>query len=166
MARSIEGIQHDPHPHIRVGSPVRVGPPESEAEYIAVRQMVDSIFRGGARQYDQETDFYSAPGTMEYIAVWHHDEVISGASFLIVDGIANIWSVATRESARGRGVASIVVHACLVEAHRIGAHAASLGTTEDLARPRGLYNRLGFETIGHEIGWTINDVDSIDTQTL
>lgn len=167
MARSLEGIQQTSSlPQLHSGSTIRVGVPESTDEYLAIRKLVDGIFRGEERAYDPETDFYHGPSIMTTIAAWEEGEVIAGASILIVNGIANIWSVATRASARNRGMASIVTHASLVEAARLGAHAASLGTSQSLARPNGLYNRLGFEIVGHEIGWMISNVDEINLDSV
>jgi GNAT superfamily N-acetyltransferase len=158
-------VLDEPQPRLRGGKGYRIQIPVSTAEYLEVRRLVASIFGGSASTYDPETDFYSAPDTMTYFAVHEGGRVISAASILIVNGIANVWSVGTEESARGRGAASVVVHACLVEAHRQGAYAAALGTSLELAREGGLYNRLGFEIIGHEHGWTLANFDRIELPT-
>jgi GNAT superfamily N-acetyltransferase len=134
-----------------------VNVPETWDEYLEVRRLTSKVFGSGKSAYDPESDFYNAPEIMTCVAGVERGQVISAASILIVEGIANVWSVCTDENARGRGVASAVVHACLLEAHRQGAHAAVLGTSLELAKTDGLYNRLGFETVGHEHGWTIDE---------
>jgi predicted GNAT family N-acyltransferase len=161
MARSLAHVLDESRPRLRDGQDFHARSPETEAEYLEIRQLAADIFGGGASTYDPETDFYNAPDTMTYVAVHEQNKVIAAASILIVDGVANVWIVCTRESARGRGAASVVTHACLVEAYRQGATAAVLGTNHDLARPGGIYNRLGFETVGHEYGWMFNDFDRL-----
>lgn len=164
MARSLDSILSESEPRLRNGGQCLVRAPASMDEYLEMRRLVASIFGSGASSYDPETDFYGAPDEMTYLAAYAHGKVVSAASLLIVDGIANMWSVCTHETARGRGIASAVVHACLVEAHRQGAHSAALGTSQELSRPGGIYHRLGFRTVGHEHGWTITDLELLSLE--
>ncbi len=162
MARSLDRLLDEPQPRLRDTDDARVRVPDSITEYLEVRRLVARVFGGGSASYDPDTDFYSAPETMTYLAVRERGQIIAAASILIVDGIANVWSVCTEEAARGQGAASLVTHACLVEAHRQGAEAAALGTSRELAKPGGLYNRLGFDVVGHEHGWRLEDFDRIE----
>lgn len=129
--------------------------------------MVAQAFAGRSaeetRQPDVEADFFHAPGVMTYLAVRDRDGgVISTGSILVVDGVANVWSVATAPSARGRGAASAIMRAVCVEAPKRGAVVAALRTTDELARPGGLYASVGFELLGHERIWELDNIDDID----
>jgi GNAT superfamily N-acetyltransferase len=165
MARSLEQVPEEPEPQLRDGHDCCARTPANVSEYLAVRRLAASIFGGGESTYDPESDFYSAPEILTYLALREGEQVTSAASVLVVDGIANVWSVGTLESARRRGAASVVVHACLIEAHRQGAHAAVLGTSFELARKGGLYHRLGFETVGLEHSWLLGDFDRLELPT-
>ena len=138
----------------------------TDAESLAqLRAVVGQVFEGvdeeEASKADNEADFYHAPGTMTYLAVSENGRVVSTGSFLIVDGVANIWSVATLPAARGRGAASAVVRAACVEARRQGARVAALRTTDELAKPGGLYQSIGFVVVGHEQAWNLDGIDAL-----
>lgn len=109
-----------------------------------------------------EADFFHAPETMTYLAVKKNDSVISTGSILVVDGVANVWSVATLPSARGQGAATAIMEAICIEAKRQGAAVAALRTTDELARDGGLYNKVGFTLVGHEQIWELDHVDNLD----
>jgi predicted GNAT family acetyltransferase len=99
---------------------------------------------------------------MTYLAVRGPDgSVISTGSILIVNGVANIWSVATTPAARGQGAATAITRACCIEAAKRGATVAALRTTDDLARPGGLYSNVGFELLGHEHIWELDNIDNL-----
>ena len=105
-----------------------------------------------------------APTVMTYLAVNENDRPISTGSILIVDDVANVWSVATLPSARGRGAATAIMRAICAEARRQGARVAALRTTDDLARPHGLYGNVGFALVGHERIWNLDNVDQLPPQ--
>lgn len=64
---------------------------------------------------------------MTYLAISNEKTVISTASLLIVDGVANIWSVATLPSERGQGAATAIMVATCLEARRQGPSPPSCG---------------------------------------
>jgi hypothetical protein len=43
---------------------------------------------------------------------------------------------------------------------------AALRTSDDLARPGGLYRSVGFDLVGHEHVWEIDDVDGTSMADL
>lgn len=138
-----------------------------DAESLArLRTVVGRVFADAtaeeAEQADVEKDFYHAPGVMTYLAVNDNNTVISTGSILIVPGVANVWSVATLPTARGQGAATAIMEAACIEAKRQGAAVAALRTTDALARAGGLYNRIGFELLGHEQIWELDDVDHLN----
>ncbi|WP_443350814.1 GNAT family N-acetyltransferase [Brachybacterium tyrofermentans] len=114
-----------------------------------------------AEEVDVEADLFHAPGVMTYLAVRAGDSVISAGSILIVDRVANVWSVATAPEYRGQGAATAIMRAVCREASQRGAEVAALRTTDDLARSGGLYDSLGFKLLGHERIWELDDVDSL-----
>jgi GNAT superfamily N-acetyltransferase len=155
---------HDDTAEPSPGLPVTVA---TDAESLAqLRSVVGQVYCDGAESaaagHADEADFYHAPGTMTYLAVTEDGQAVSTGSILIVDGVANIWSVATLPAARGRGAASAIMRAACAEARRQGALVAALRTTEDLARPNGLYQRVGFSVVGHEHAWTLDHVDALN----
>jgi GNAT superfamily N-acetyltransferase len=130
-----------------------------------LRAVVLQVYTGqaaaAAAQADVDADFFHAPGTMTYLAIGENGQVVSTGSFLIVDGVANVWSVATLPTARGRGAASAIMRAACAEAHRQGALVAALRTTAELAKDDGLYHHAGFSVVGHEHAWNLDDIDDI-----
>lgn len=136
----------------------------SDAESLAqLRSVVGQVYadRDAATDVDDEADFYHAPGVMTYLAVTEYGQAVSTGSILIVDGVANIWSVATLPTARGRGAASAIMRAARAEAHRQGAYAAALRTSEELAKDDGLYHCIGFGVVGHEYAWNLDNIDAL-----
>jgi hypothetical protein len=51
------------------------------------------------------------------------------------------------------------MRAACIEAHRQGAHAAALRTSEDLAKDKGLYHSVGFRVVGQEYAWNLDNID-------
>ncbi|GAB3416818.1 GNAT family N-acetyltransferase [Flindersiella endophytica] len=111
---------------------------------------------------EDNVDFFHAPGTMTYLAVGQNGQTVSTGSILLVDGVANVWTVATLPAARGQGAASAIVRAACAEARLQGAWAAVLRTSDDLARENGLYYNVGFRFVGHEHAWNLDSVDELD----
>jgi GNAT superfamily N-acetyltransferase len=139
----------------------------TDAESLAqLRSVVGQVYAGTdaeeAARADHEADFYHAPGTMTYLAVSENGQAVSTGSVLIIDGVANIWSVATLPTARGRGAASAIMRAACAEARRQGALVAGLRTTEELAKRGGLYHSVGFSVVGHERAWNLDHVDALE----
>ena len=64
---------------------------------------------------------------------------------MIVDGVAGIYSVATRAEYRGWGIATALIIAAVQEAVREGCSLARLEASEESS---GLYRRLGFRPCG------------------
>lgn len=138
----------------------------TDADSLArLRSVVGQVYAGRdaseTAQADNDADFYHAPGTMTYLLVSEHGQAVSTGSILIAGGVANIWSVATLPAARGRGAASAIMRAACAEARRQGALVAGLRTTEELARTDGLYDSVGFTSVGHERAWNLDNIDSV-----
>ena len=135
------------------------------ASLAQLRSVVGQVYAGldaaDVEGADNEADFYHAPGVMTYLAVSEHGRAVSTGSFLIAGEVANIWSVATLPTARGRGAASAILRAACAEARRQGALVAGLRTTEDLARADGFYQAVGFSSVGHERVWNVDDIDAL-----
>lgn len=132
-----------------------------DAESLAqLRSVVRQVFMGASE--DVEEDFFHAPGTMTYLAVSENGSAVATGSILIIDGVANIWSVATLPTARGRGAASAIMRAVCGVSKRQGAEVAALRTTNALAQDDSLYNRVGFSLVGYEHAWIIDNIDRLD----
>lgn len=158
MARSLEELSTP------VGLEVTVA--RDEESLARLRSVVGQVFADKsateAEQADVEADFFHAPGVMTYLAVNEGGRTISTGSLLIVDGVANVWSVATIPSARGQGAATAIMATLCDEARNQGASAAVLRTTDELASPGALYDRVGFAAVGHERIWELDGVDHLD----
>jgi GNAT superfamily N-acetyltransferase len=164
MARRVGAAADDVAP---LDSGLTVSVADTPESLAALRVVVAQSFAGrneaDSRPSDVEADFFHAPGVMTYLAVRDRDGgVISTGSILVVDGVANVWSVATAPSARGRGAASAIMRAVCLEAPKRGAEFAALRTTDELARPGGLYSAVGFELLGHERIWELDNIDDVD----
>ena len=122
-----------------------------------LRSVVRQVYLGfdSTAEADDEADFFHAPGVMTYLATFENGRAVSTGSILVVDKVANIWSVATLPTARGHGAASAVVRAECAEARRQGATVAVLRTSKELARIGGLYNSIGFSVVGYEQVWRV-----------
>lgn len=135
-------------------------------ELAELRSVARQVYVGqdeaAAEEGDDEVDFYHAPGTMTYLAVSQQGRTVSTGSILVVDGVANVWTVATLPAARGQGAASAIMRAACVEARRQGASVAALRTTDDLAKDNGLYYNVGFRLVGHEQAWNLDGIDTLE----
>lgn len=162
MARRVS--THDAEADAIPGSSVRVAEDAkslAELRAVAGEAFADEKSDEGA-QPDIEADFFHAPSAMTYLAVHRPDgRVISTGSILIVNGVANVWSVATSPSERGQGAATVIMRAICAEAATRGAAVAALRTTDQLARPGGLYRNVGFELLGHEHIWELDNIDNL-----
>ncbi len=98
------------------------------------------------------TAFFQGIGATQIIGVYDRDRLISSATIVRSRTTANIWSVATAASDRGRGAATAAVLAALDHATKAGCTTASLSTSDHLAR---WYGRLGFTEVGREYTATI-----------
>lgn len=98
------------------------------------------------------TDFFHGIGATQIIGVYDHDRLIASATIVRSAATANIWSVATAATDRGRGAATTAVLAALDQAAKTGCSTASLSTSDDLTR---WYGRLGFVQVGREYTATI-----------
>jgi GNAT superfamily N-acetyltransferase len=161
MARTLGDLDESAPPPILDGSKFVTQVADTPRMYRDIRLLAQEIYGGSTANYDQEADFYSAPDILTYVAVLENDSVIASASTLVIGELANIWSVATRVDARGRGAGSLATFAACIEARRLGARAAVLGTSESLARKDGIYSRLGFTVVGHQQSWNLDAIDQL-----
>lgn len=128
----------------------RLPPPKPSEFRTTIAADRTALIELAGRVYDDPhglTAFFNGPGVVETIAALDGDQLVSSAGVAIIDEVANIWSVATAEHARGRGAASAAVTAALQHAGRSGCRWACLGTTDDLVP---WYARLGFTEVGRE----------------
>ncbi len=77
-------------------------------------------------------------------------ELASGLVTFDHEDDCSVWLVATRESARGRGLAGALMAHAMVDAHERGRTTSTLEAT-DLGRP--LYERLGYRSLGEIQMW-------------
>ena len=131
-----------------------------ERSFDEVRPLMEEIYR---------RELPRAPGTadrfVEQHAGWDRildtrrfaariDGTLAGQCELYVNGAdAQIEYVDTLEEYRGRGVARAVVLAAAEAARRAGAERVFIATDEDDG-PKLLYERFGFDPIGHEWEFT------------
>ena len=118
------------------------------AQHDDLLAMLSSVYRdvGGL------TAFFQGFGATQIIGVYDQDRLIASATIVRSGPTANIWSVATAATDRGRGAATTAVSAALDHAAKSGCATASLSTSDDLAQ---WYQRLGFEPVGREYTATI-----------
>jgi GNAT superfamily N-acetyltransferase len=95
--------------------------------------------------YRQIQQAVLAPGPMRLFLGYWCGEPVGTCEVLIVDGVAGIYSVATRAEYRGRGIATALIIAAVQEAVREGCSLACLEASEESS---GLYRRLGFRPCG------------------
>ncbi len=89
-------------------------------------------------------------GGVAGLQAWATVDGRAGLVLQRVEDDVHVSFVATHPSARRRGLATAVLSAALVDAHRTGARTASLGSTLD---GRRLYERLGFRVLGRWQEW-------------
>ena len=75
-------------------------------------------------------------------------------------GVARLYSIATRAEARGKGVGSALIEAAEQAARRKRRHALRLEVRTDNAAAIRLYERLGYERIGHYAGYYEDGADA------
>lgn len=86
--------------------------------------------------------------TARFFAVLVDEEAVAGTDLYLHEGVGQIEDVFTDERHRRRGYASALVLRALDKAHQAGAAFVFLAAdAEDW--PRQLYERLGFDAIGH-----------------
>ena len=77
-------------------------------------------------------------------------ELVSGLVTFDFEDDCSVWLVATREAARGRGLAGALMAHAMADARERGRTTATLQAT-DLGRP--VYERLGFRSLGEIQMW-------------
>ncbi|MER7244909.1 GNAT family N-acetyltransferase [Kribbella sp. NPDC000426] len=114
--------------------------PAQQADLLA---MVGGVYRdvGGL------TAFFQGFGASQIIGVYDQDRLIASATVVRSGLTANIWSVATAATDRGRGAATTAVSAALDHATKSGCTTATLSTSNNLAQ---WYQHLHFKPAGHE----------------
>jgi ribosomal protein S18 acetylase RimI-like enzyme len=111
----------------------------------AYREVLAAGFGEGPKEADWVASVFERGGPE-----WHHyvgydgGVPVSTATLFIEDGVAGIYFVATTPGARGRGFGTEITSHVMVEARRLGASLAVLGSS-----PMGqrIYERLGFRTV-------------------
>lgn len=124
----------------------------TEAQQAELLAMVGTVYRdiGGL------TAFFQGFGATQIIGVYDHRRLIASTTIVRSGAVANIWSVATAATDRGRGAATTAVRAALDLAARTGCTTASLSTSDDLDP---WYRRIGFEEAGREYTATIRHLE-------
>lgn len=99
------------------------------------------------RQLGERAVTATSAATASLLAVLDADDVVARADVYVHDGVAQVEEVMTRESHRGRGLATALVLHGVDLARAAGAHTVFLVADVD-DWPRRLYERLGFTDTG------------------
>jgi ribosomal protein S18 acetylase RimI-like enzyme len=86
------------------------------------------------------------PAPRAYAVIAENGEALSVGASALSGGVAAIFSMRTRQAARGRGLAKRVLASLLTWAVKAGAICACLQVDEDNEAAVALYRRAGFET--------------------
>lgn len=99
------------------------------------------------RRFQLEVDRFQIAETprrvIQYFA-WEGERPLGAAVVLAASGIAGIHDVVVKETERGRGIGSALVHACLAHGRESGCEAAMLIST---GMGESLYRRCGFREV-------------------
>jgi ribosomal-protein-alanine N-acetyltransferase len=93
-------------------------------------------------------DELGQPETRYYLAAVEGGRLIGYAGVMIVLGEAHVNTIGVSAEVEGRGVATDLLRAVLVEARRRGATRATLEVAVSNERARALYQRFGFAPVG------------------
>jgi ribosomal protein S18 acetylase RimI-like enzyme len=136
--------------------------PEKSADVSIVRQVDEGALRPGRRREilaqpwgtpelaEQLLDSKVLLGTRaetRFYGVEVDGEVVSWTDLYVAQGIGQIEDVATLAEHRGNGYATAVVLRAVEDARRAGVDLIFLVADDD-DWPKGLYRRLGFDTLG------------------
>ena len=138
----------DPPPAPTVGS-VAIERVVDEEGLDAYRTTLGDGFGEGPEEADWVASVFAAIGLGDETP-WRHyvgrvgDEPVCTATLFMTPAAAGIYFVSTRPHARRRGFGMAITRHALVEAARLGASSAVLGSS-----PMGhaVYQRLGFEEV-------------------
>jgi len=114
---------------------------ESDADWLAALEVMEEVYRDPHGL----TAFYNPRGVVRLFLARVNGEPAAAAALWPFQGVAGVYSVATRPRFRGLGLAYAVVERILRRAAQEGFALASLRTTGDLVT---LYMRHGFGVSG------------------
>jgi ribosomal protein S18 acetylase RimI-like enzyme len=121
---------------------------ETEGDLVAYRDVLAAGFGEGPKEADWVTATFATIGLKG--GPWHHllgrlgADAVGTASLLMTARAGGIYFVCTRPDMRRRGYGAAVTRQAMVEAARLGASHAVLGSS-----PMGqrVYEKLGFRTV-------------------
>lgn len=99
------------------------------------------------RRFSLRTDKHQlaeAPRVVFQYFAWEGDRPLGAASVVTSDGVAGVHDVVVRETDRGRGIGTALVHACLTHGRDAGCETAMLIST---GMGESLYRRCGFREV-------------------
>jgi ribosomal protein S18 acetylase RimI-like enzyme len=105
--------------------------------------------------YRTETLERARGDEIDYLAVCPPSDIpvaTGGIDYTKPPGAATIWQVSVDEALRSCGIGTILIHALEERIRGRGLHHAELGVDDNAARPRALYERLGYVVCGSEPG--------------
>jgi len=122
------------------------------ADWVAGSQINDAAYGvPGDASFAAALGTFDDPGTRLYLARVDGEPACTVAA-RVSGGDCGIYFVATREAARGRGLASEVMRHALRAARAEGAQTTSLEAT---AKGLGVYERLGYRSLGRLHMWEL-----------
>lgn len=87
-----------------------------------------------------------------------------GVDYTLVPGAGTLWQLSVHEAVRSCGIGTILIEAAEQRIRSRGLQRAELGVDDQLPRPRGLYERLGYIAYGSEPGsWPQDGPDGTST---
>ncbi|TDD13639.1 GNAT family N-acetyltransferase [Kribbella turkmenica] len=106
-------------------------------------------------------------GEVDYLAVCPPSGLpvaVGGIDYTKPPGAATIWQLSVQAQMRSCGIGSVLIEALEQRARGRGLRWVELGVDDNSARPRALYERLGYVVSGSELGaW---DEESEDGSTV
>jgi ribosomal protein S18 acetylase RimI-like enzyme len=148
MARELAGLPTvGPRPDVRVEEVTEATLAEW-SRVVAVAFGCPEEYVHGPAAYDRDVGLPGKTPLRRFLLRIDTDPVASSALLPgpTPTGLAGIFNVGTLERARGHGLGTIITHTAMVAARNAGAQVTVLQSSE---LGRRVYERLGFDTVGH-----------------
>lgn len=139
MVLDLDGVERPPEP---AGF-------SRDIDLLALARLNDEAY-GMRSAFARALERLEAGNALYGYGVEEDGELVSGLVTFDFEDDCSVWLVATREAARGRGLAGALMAHAMVDARERGRTTSTLQAT-DLGRP--VYERLGYRSLGEIQMW-------------